>query len=153
MTIDVQGECRAELARAMLSHSQQSRCDHQSQCKDTTSILRVSNVLPIFFNFFFCRGHSVFHSCQLFQKKDNLFSKSVNDSSKVSTCSGKRLSPTSGKEQKTVNHNQEKTVNHNQEKTKHVVILVIWSFGQNRFLVVKIRTININIYIYLIVSK
>ena len=37
--------------------------------------------------------------------------------------------------------------------TKHVVILVIWSFGQNRFLVVKIRTININIYIYLIVSK
>ena len=36
--------------------SQQSRCDHQSQCKDTTSILRVSNVLPFFFNFFFCRG-------------------------------------------------------------------------------------------------
>jgi hypothetical protein len=53
---------------------------------------------------------SVFHSCQLFQEKDNLFSKSVNDSSKVSTCSGKRLSTTSGKEQKTVNHNQEKTM-------------------------------------------
>ena len=53
---------------------------------------------------------SVFHSCQHFQEKDNLFSKGVNDSSKVSTCSGKRLSTTSGKEQKTVNQNQEKTV-------------------------------------------
>ena len=29
-----------------------------------------------------------------------------------------------------------------------VVILVIWSFGQNRFLLVKISTIIINIYIY-----
>ena len=34
----------------------------------------------------------------------------VNDSSKVSTCSGKRLSTTSGKRTKTVNQNQEKTV-------------------------------------------
>ena len=33
----------------------------------------------------------------------------VNDSSKVSTCSGKRLSTTSGKRTKTVNQNQEKT--------------------------------------------
>ena len=53
---------------------------------------------------------SVFHSCQLFQEKVNLFSKSVNDSRKVSTCSGKRLSTTSGKEWKTVNRNQEKTL-------------------------------------------
>ena len=119
MTIDVQGECRAELARAMLSHSQQSRCDHQSQCKDTTSILRVSNVGAFFFSFF--------HSCQLFQKKDNLFSKSVNDSSKVSTCSGKRLSTTSGKEQKTVNHNQEKTLSTIIRKRQNV--WSFWSFG------------------------
>jgi hypothetical protein len=41
---------------------------------------------------------SVFHSCQQFQEKDNLFRKGVNDSSKVSTCSGKRLSTISGKE-------------------------------------------------------
>ena len=34
----------------------------------------------------------------------------VNDSSKVSTCSGKRLSTTSGKRTKTVNQNQEKTL-------------------------------------------
>ena len=40
---------------------------------------------------------SVFHSCQLFQEKDNLFSKDVNDSSKVSTCLGKQLSTTSVK--------------------------------------------------------
>ena len=39
----------------------------------------------------------------------NLFSKGVNDSSKVSTCSGKKLSTTSGKRTKTVNQNQEKT--------------------------------------------
>ena len=62
---------------------------------------------------------SVFHSCQLFQEKDNLFSKSVNDSSKVSTCSGKRLSTTSGKEQKTVNHNQEKTGQSGQGQNGH----------------------------------
>ncbi len=37
-------------------------------------------------------------------------SKGVNDSSKMSTCSGKRLSTTSGKRAKTVNQNQEKTV-------------------------------------------
>ena len=41
---------------------------------------------------------SVFHSCKLFQEKDNLFSKGVNDSSKVSTCLEKRLSNTSGKD-------------------------------------------------------
>ena len=35
---------------------------------------------------------SVFHGCKLFQEKDNLFSKGVNDSSKVSTWSEKRLS-------------------------------------------------------------
>ena len=52
---------------------------------------------------------SVFHSCQHFQEKDNLFRKDVNDSSKVSTCSEKRLSTTSGKRSKTVNQNQEKT--------------------------------------------
>ena len=40
---------------------------------------------------------SVFHSCKLFQEKDNLFSKDVNDSSKVSTCSVKQLSTTSVK--------------------------------------------------------
>ena len=40
---------------------------------------------------------SVFHSCKLFQEKDNLFSKGVNDSSKVSTCSGKQLSTISVK--------------------------------------------------------
>ena len=45
---------------------------------------------------------------QLFQEKVNLFSKGVNDSSKMSTCSGKRLSNTSGKRAKTVNQNQEK---------------------------------------------
>ncbi len=33
------------------------------------------------------------------------------------------------------------------------VILVIWSFGQNRFPNVKIHHYNINIYIYIIVSK
>ena len=43
-------------------------------------------------------------------KKDNLFSKGVNDSSKVSTCSVKRLSTTSGNRVKTVNQNQEKTL-------------------------------------------
>ena len=37
------------------------------------------------------------------------FSKGVNDSSKVSTCSVKRLSTTSGNRVKTVNQNQEKT--------------------------------------------
>ncbi|SHL28748.1 hypothetical protein SAMN05216463_1553 [Xylanibacter ruminicola] len=42
---------------------------------------------------------SVFHSCQLFQEKDNLFSKGVNDSSKESTYSVKRLSTISGKKQ------------------------------------------------------
>ena len=47
--------------------------------------------------------------CQSFQEKDNLFSKGVNDSSKVSTCSVKRLSTTSGNRVKTVNQNQEKT--------------------------------------------
>ena len=47
--------------------------------------------------------------CQSFQEKDNLFSKGVNYSSKVSTCSVKRLSTTSGKRAKTVNQNQEKT--------------------------------------------
>ncbi len=52
---------------------------------------------------------SVFHSCQHFQEKDNLFRKSVNDSRKMSTCSEKRLSTTSGKRAKTVNQNQEKT--------------------------------------------
>ena len=52
---------------------------------------------------------SVFHGCQPFQEKDNLFSKGVNDSRKMSTCSGKQLSTISGKEQKTVNQNQEKT--------------------------------------------
>ena len=40
---------------------------------------------------------SVFHSCKQFQEKDNLFSKDVNDSSKVSTCSVKQLSTTSVK--------------------------------------------------------
>ena len=53
---------------------------------------------------------SVFHSCQHFQEKVNLFRKGVNDSSKVSTCSEKRLSTTSGKRSKTVNQNQEKTL-------------------------------------------
>ena len=53
---------------------------------------------------------SVFHGCQHFQEKVNLFSKGVNDSSKVSTCSEKRLSTTSGKREKTVNQNQEKTM-------------------------------------------
>ena len=53
---------------------------------------------------------SVFNSCQLFQEKVNLFSKGVNDSSKVSTYSVKRLSTTSGKRGKTVNQNQEKAV-------------------------------------------
>ena len=48
--------------------------------------------------------------CQSFQEKDNLFSKGVNDSSKVSTCSVKRLSTTSGNRVKTVNQNQEKTI-------------------------------------------
>ena len=43
---------------------------------------------------------SVFHSCQLVQEKDNLFSKSVNPIRKVSTCSGKQLSTTSGKSKK-----------------------------------------------------
>ena len=38
---------------------------------------------------------SVFHSCQRIQEKDNLFSKGVNDSSKLSTYSGERLSTTS----------------------------------------------------------
>ena len=52
---------------------------------------------------------SVFHSCQRLQEKDNLFSKGVNDSCKMSTCLGKRLSTTSGKRAKTVNQNQEKT--------------------------------------------
>ena len=52
---------------------------------------------------------SVFHSCQRLQEKVNLFSKGVNDSRKVSTCSGKQLSTTSGKNKKTVNRNQEKT--------------------------------------------
>ena len=47
--------------------------------------------------------------CQSFQEKDNLFSEGVNDSSKVSTCSVKRLSTTSGNRVKTVNQNQEKT--------------------------------------------
>ena len=42
---------------------------------------------------------SVFHSCQQFQEKDNLFSKGVNVSSKLSTNSGNRLSTTSGKKQ------------------------------------------------------
>ena len=40
---------------------------------------------------------SIFHSCQLFQEKDNLFSKDVNDSSKESTYSVKQLSTTSVK--------------------------------------------------------
>ena len=40
---------------------------------------------------------SVFHGCQYFQEKDNLFSKGVNDFRKLSTYSGKRLSTTSGK--------------------------------------------------------
>jgi len=48
--------------------------------------------------------------CQSFQEKDNLFSEGVNDSSKVSTCSVKRLSTTSGNRVKTVNQNQEKTL-------------------------------------------
>ena len=52
---------------------------------------------------------SVFHGCQQLQEKDNLFSKGVNDSSKLSTYSEKRLSTTSGKRAKTVNQNQEKT--------------------------------------------
>ncbi|MBR4794492.1 MAG: hypothetical protein IK038_12715, partial [Bacteroidaceae bacterium] len=52
---------------------------------------------------------SVFHGCQHFQEKVNLFRKDVNDSSKVSTRPGKRLSTTSGKRAKTVNQNQEKT--------------------------------------------
>ena len=39
-------------------------------------------------------------ACQPFQEKDNLFSKGVNESSKVSTCSVKRLSTTSGKKNK-----------------------------------------------------
>ena len=52
---------------------------------------------------------SVFHGCQLFQEKVNLFSNGVNDSSKVTTYSGKRLSTTSGKRAKTINRNQEKT--------------------------------------------
>ena len=39
----------------------------------------------------------------------HLFSKGVNDSSKVSNYSVKRLSTTSGKREKTVNQNQEKT--------------------------------------------
>ena len=59
---------------------------------------------------------SVFHElwlrqceCQHFQEKDNLSSKDVNDSSKVSTRSGNQLSTTSGKRSKTVNQNQEKT--------------------------------------------
>ena len=52
---------------------------------------------------------SVFHGCQLFQEKDNLFRKGVNDSRKLSTCSEKRLSTTSGKRAKIVNQNQEKT--------------------------------------------
>ena len=30
----------------------------------------------------------------------------------------------------------------------YAVILVIWSFGQNRFPLVKIPTINIDIYLY-----
>ena len=34
-----------------------------------------------------------------------------------------------------------------------VVILVIWSFGQNRFWVVKIATINIDIISIFIVNK
>ena len=55
-------------------------------------------------------GHNgVFHGCQLFQEKVNLFSKGVNGSSKVSTSSGKPLSTTSGKRAKNVNRNQEKT--------------------------------------------
>ena len=49
-------------------------------------------------------------ACQPFQEKDNIFSKGVNESSKVSTCSVKRLSTTSGKKTKTVNQNQEKTL-------------------------------------------
>ena len=43
---------------------------------------------------------SVFHSCQQFQEKDNLFSKGVNVSSKLSTNSGNRLSTTSEKNNK-----------------------------------------------------
>ena len=42
---------------------------------------------------------SVFHSCQQFLEKDNLFSKGVNVSSKLSTNLGNRLSTTSGKKQ------------------------------------------------------
>ena len=63
---------------------------------------RVCRLIPNFAGDCFCR-------CQSFQEKDNLFSKGVNDSSKVSTCSVKRLSTTSGKRRKTVNQNQEKT--------------------------------------------
>ena len=37
--------------------------------------------------------------------------------------------------------------------TKHAVILVIWSFGQNRFLVVKIRHYNYKSLFIIIVSK
>ena len=40
---------------------------------------------------------SVFHGCKLFQEKVNLFSKGVNNSSKVSTLSGKQLSTKSVK--------------------------------------------------------
>ena len=59
-----------------------------------------------------------------------LFSKGVNNSSKLSTYSEKRLSTTSGKRAKTVNQNQEKTC----RMVKVVmVILVIFNFGFGHF--------------------
>jgi hypothetical protein len=47
---------------------------------------RVCRLIPNF------AGDS-FRRCQSFQEKDNLFSKGVNDSSKVSTCSGNDCQP------------------------------------------------------------